>query len=408
MAAALFFLNVSPVQAAHPGKNGEIALNGSGDYFRYGWSGYDLIWHFYQDGSWPRPIGPGPDNPQYVNENFLQDPEYSPNGRRIAFTAQLWNNSGYDIWTSKADGSDWKRITNDPAVDEHATWGPGKIAFVSHRSGYARLYISDSDGSNTRVLWRAGAHVTDPSWSPDGDRIAFVSTDNPSTATVEFLDHSNLWTIRPDGTGLRKITEGDMNEEDPDWSPDGERLLFERWAWVDQQVQGLEVVSTDRLGDDLMHVKAGARDGAYSPDGRFVLFFLGEDQALYRSRPDGTRMQLIRKETDQLWIGGQPSWQPWHQTRESSIRFLWAGITQSGALAVQGEVLPRHAYQKVVFTLRLSSSGRLLKKKAVLSGGGGRFRGRFAEPQNRDCVARFRFVGDADHLPASRARRVRC
>ena len=76
-----------------------------------------------------------------------------------------------------SDGSNPRPLTDHPAEDRSPSWSPDgqHIAFESHRDGRAEIYVMDSDGSNLRRLTDHSAEDRSPSWSPDGRHIAFES-----------------------------------------------------------------------------------------------------------------------------------------------------------------------------------------------------------------------------------------
>jgi Tol biopolymer transport system component len=93
----------------------------------------------------------------------------------------------------------------------------GLIAFVSDRDGSDALFVMRSDGSGVRRLTVDLPAVSHPSWSADGQRMAF----NAGSPTA-----SDIYLINVDGSGLRKITSGSRANFYPTWSPDGSRLAF--------------------------------------------------------------------------------------------------------------------------------------------------------------------------------------
>ncbi len=229
------------------------------------------------------------------------DASWSPNGQQIAFASD--RDGGYDIYVMNSDGSGVRRITHDPLDDRRPTWAPDgrKIAFESGRDGhlpsafsgvrYNDVYIMDADGShvvnitqtpattegwvswapdgktiafsksgvgivlanpdgsNQRPLHAPIAQFVDDvaGWSPDGSRIAFSAFNNDHPfATATWV----IFTIRPDGTDLQRLTGlGFSSARFPAWSPDGQRIVYNRDAldesWGRFNTQNLWVMNAD-------------------------------------------------------------------------------------------------------------------------------------------------------------------
>jgi dipeptidyl aminopeptidase/acylaminoacyl peptidase len=89
--------------------------------------------------------------------------------------------------------------------------GPnGQIAFSSNRDGNFEIYTMNDDGSDVTRLTEDDANDFDPSWSPDGDKIAFVS----------FRDGSNnmeIYVMDADGSDPARLTDNDADDREPDW-----------------------------------------------------------------------------------------------------------------------------------------------------------------------------------------------
>jgi TolB protein len=141
----------------------------------------------------------------------LYAPELSPNGERIIFT-----NHGNGIWIMRADGKNPHAITTRDDIDP--TWSPdgNRIAFASTRDGDRQLYMMERDGSEVTQLTDLNDMGGRSSWSPDGTKIAFYR--GPEG------DH-NIFMVDINTKEVTRITNGGDNLG-PSWSPDGNWIVF--------------------------------------------------------------------------------------------------------------------------------------------------------------------------------------
>jgi dipeptidyl aminopeptidase/acylaminoacyl peptidase len=110
-------------------------------------------------------------------------------GGSISLSGRIAFDNFDDVWTIGADGTDLTRLTHSPGPDFDPSWSPDgtRIAFRSERSGEPEIWVMNADGAEQRRL----AAGLSPAWSPDGSLIAFAGASG------------SLSLIRPDGTGLR-------------------------------------------------------------------------------------------------------------------------------------------------------------------------------------------------------------
>jgi Tol biopolymer transport system component len=153
---------------------------------------------------------------------------FSADGAWIVFTSERDGSS--DLFRVRANGSGLERLTADPAFDDQGALSPDgeSLAFVSTRSGQADIWILDLTTHALRNLTSHPAGDFRPGWSPDGRWIAF-STDRDSRKpkfTFTTLHSTEIYIVRPDGTGLRRITNDNAFAGSPAWSADGKRLVY--------------------------------------------------------------------------------------------------------------------------------------------------------------------------------------
>jgi WD40 repeat protein len=135
-----------------------------------------------------------------------EDPAWSPDGSKIAFVRKAGSGT-FSIWVMNADGGGQTQLTSGSANDRAPAWSPdgGTIAFQSDRDGSEQIYTMSSSGGNvTRLTSGSSSDAVEPTYSPQGDLIAFV---RPGTG---------LRTIGSDGSNETSLTSGG-SDENPDF-----------------------------------------------------------------------------------------------------------------------------------------------------------------------------------------------
>ncbi len=177
-----------------------------------------------------------------------------------------------------------------------------RIAFTSLRDGNAEIYVMDADGGNQVNLTNHPAYDGIPDWSPDGTKIAFVSTRNG--------DAAQIYVMEADGKNPIRLTDGLRHKSAPDWSPDGGKIAFTVHPdFRDDVVHHIDVMDAD--GKNRERLEDFAEEPSWSPDGREIAFASqradGERHDIYVIGADG---QGLRRVTHELWGGFRPAFSP--------------------------------------------------------------------------------------------------
>lgn len=258
------------------------------------------------------------DPPQEASD---QNGAFAPDGSQVVFTRF---EHGYNIGPAGVHTLDLvsgriRRLTPEEDQDNvnlpGSTWNAVNehIIFASDRSESDDLWQIAPDGTDfKRVTTHNGPPwYIEPSWSPDGQWIVFEADNN----VPDDRQQGSIWKVRVDGSGLTPLTDGPangMDDRQPNWSPTGNRILFQRrkpgsedWDIYTMTPDGTDIrLVADQPSSDT--------DASWSPDGRFIVY-----SSDYGGLPVPNIFIIPAKGGDPLRVtfsddneDGAPSWSP--------------------------------------------------------------------------------------------------
>jgi Tol biopolymer transport system component len=235
------------------------------------------------------------------NPEFDGEPAWSPDGTKIAFASYRPGTSNTNVWVMNADGSGQRPLTHIRTGATQPAWSPDgtRIAFVADGpKSVPSIWVMNADGTGQGRISTPASGDSAPAWSPDGTLIAFDRSAG---------DDGAIWVVRPDGTGLRKVTDPG-GEGRPAWSPDGSRIAF---VWFTAGGNDLYVVDADGTGlRRLTNLEGSPESPNWSPDGTQIVFSYGVTAfrgGIYTVEADGRGLNFVAGGSGG-WF--EPSWQP--------------------------------------------------------------------------------------------------
>lgn len=236
------------------------------------------------------------------------DTSYSPDGTKILFSSNRDGDS--DIYVMDADGTDVEQIVDEPATDAEPTWSPDgtKIAYETFRHDRNRvlseIHVVRVDGTHDRRLTNNNRMEANIDWSPDGTRIAFSGH--------KLSSRYGIFTMSARGGDVERLTRnnrlgGGGVDGGPTWSPNGRWIAFFRE--IDAFDYGYEIFKIRANGQRLTRLTRDLgtdQQPDWSPDGNHLVY-TSQWQITTITADGGERTQLTSDETVAHY---SPGWQP--------------------------------------------------------------------------------------------------
>lgn len=253
--------------ASYPGANGLIAFETERD-------GNNEIYVMNPDGT-------GQVNITSTAE-WEYDPAFSPDGTRIAFVRETPQS---DVWVMNADGSGAVNLSGPDTVvgtnGVHPTWSPdgSLLAYADNADIWVMSALDGSGKTNITNTTGTVAAEAQPAWS--------------ATGQIAYIRNGDLWVMEADGSNPHAVSATAGNESNPDWSPDGTKLVF--------QIGG-EIWVANADGSNAIAVVSGAgeagREPVWAPDGTKIVFSSNAYDApngydLFVMDADGSNVTLL-------------------------------------------------------------------------------------------------------------------
>ena len=291
--ACLFAALAPPAEATYPGRPGLIVFS---KFKNRGDRGNVTEGLFA--------IRPGQEHPRRLTTNSSdRSPSFSPSGNVLVFKRTLGPKPG--LYLLRLRSGETERIVPGLDAGEPAFGPGGSIAFVSAGSG--DILLRQPSG-RTRRLTSSNRPDQNPVFTPSGKRIVFQreGTGPRYVPTAYGIRWPTLFSIRPDGTGLRALG-AEAASHDFDISPSGERIVFDTRVQNPLGSEYWNQIWAQKLdGSGQRPISPDGSSPTYSPAGNRILY-TEEDGLWVTGANGGGNHRLIHRAAGSL---GDPAWQP--------------------------------------------------------------------------------------------------
>jgi Tol biopolymer transport system component/serine/threonine protein kinase len=226
------------------------------------------------------------------------EPAISPDGTRLAFVS---NRDGVQqIYLMSLDGSSASRISNNDFNDTSPAWSPdgSKLTFVSTRDGNQEIYVMNTDGSQQTRVTDTQENEDNPEWSQDSTRLIFDRTTTSGDSRFIVVRQAN-------GDGETLLNQNGKMNFDPSYSPNGQRVAF-----VSNMDDNFDIYLMNSDGSNvqrLTNLGTSVSNPQFSNDGQWIIFTAqsGGTGEILQVSLDGTKTyNLTNNSVDDL----NPTW----------------------------------------------------------------------------------------------------
>lgn len=217
------------------------------------------------------------------------------------------------IFAMKTDGSDMVNLSRNLFADADPSWSPDgqQIAFSSNRGNGSDIYVMNVDGSALRRLTNDQLDDRRPHWSPDGRKIAFESGKEGQLPSLNStVRYSDIWVMDIDGSHVSNITKTPGNSESwASWAPDGKTIVY-------TGRDGIVLVNPDGTNSRRFHLadpRYADDVAAWSPDGSRIAYSAFDNQhpfatdvwVIFTAKADGSDVRMLTLPSARF-----PAWSP--------------------------------------------------------------------------------------------------
>ena len=289
-----------------------------------------IVYSSIQPANWDRYLfdGPGSEPRRLTSDAGLDyNAAISPDGRWVVFTSERTGSPDLYVLDLHGDGGP-RPLVEGPAMEDAAAISPDgdRLLFVSTRDGNADVFEvpfrpeDPASAGEARNLTRHAAGDYNPAFSPDGTRILFSSSRDTAVATSTGASPgptylaSEVYVMRADGTGVRRLTRDERWDGAPAWAPDGRAAFFYSQRDGESRIYRTGVdgaAGSESAGagpEPISSANEAALSPALGPDGRLAFTAQRDGRwTLVSTRPDGSDARAESDAARDYWA---PAYDP--------------------------------------------------------------------------------------------------
>ena len=250
-----------------------------------------------------------------LGDRDASQPSWSFDGARIAFTAEISPGGSTAILVADADGSGITQVTfPEPGEsDSDASWSPAAEEIVFSRTlstGLSRILVVNVQTLDLRAIDSPSLpSATEPDWSPEGSRVAFVAKESVDPSVCESTPNACRWglfVVNADGTGAPdRLGQAGWDYHDPDWSVDGRMIATGFGLDSDPSFSMITVIAVSGRTGSFQSDPGFLSEPSWSPYGHGIVVRLGngaDSGIVLYDEVLGQATQLL------VFPGSAPSW----------------------------------------------------------------------------------------------------